>query len=87
MGTLAMRCVVSSSSGQVLANGQLFIQEDEEGDLRLSFRTDRGRIVAGGKIDADGDLTSASKDLFRQFFLAWGVMGITLTASSSDHSR
>ena len=77
-----MRCSVSGSSGQVLATGQLFIQEDEEGELRLSFRTDRGRVIEGGKIDADGDLTTASKDLFRQFFLAWGVSGITLTAQA-----
>ncbi|WP_421656322.1 hypothetical protein [Leptothermofonsia sp. ETS-13] len=75
-----MRFSVSSGSGQVLATGQLFIQEDNDGDLRLSFRTDRGKIIEGGKIDADGNLTSASKDLFRQFFLTWGVMGITLTA-------
>jgi hypothetical protein len=77
-----MRCSISGSSGQVLATGQLFIQEDEEGELRLSFRTDRGRVIEGGKIDADGDLTTASKDLFRQFFLAWGVSGISLTAQS-----
>lgn len=77
-----MRCSVSGSSGQVLATGQLFIQEDAEGELRLSFRTDRGRVIEGGKIDADGNLTTASKDLFRQFFLAWGVSGITLTAQS-----
>ncbi len=77
-----MRCSVSGSSGQVLATGQLFIQEDDEGELRLSFRTDRGRVIEGGKIDADGNLTTASKDLFRQFFLAWGVSGITLTAKS-----
>ncbi|MGA7936126.1 MAG: hypothetical protein WCA35_21410 [Kovacikia sp.] len=81
---IAMRCSVSSGSGQVLANGQLFIQEDEEEELRLSFRTDRGKIIVGGKIDADGNLMSASKDLFRQFFLTWGVMGITLNVKSSD---
>ncbi len=81
-----MRCSVSSGSGQVLANGQLFIQEDDEGDLRLSFRTDRGRLIEGGKIDADGNLMNASKDLFRQFFLTWGVMGITLTAKADEHS-
>lgn len=82
-----MRCSISSSSGQVLASGQLFIQEDDDGDLCLSFRSDRGRIIPGGKIDADGDLMSASKDLFRQFFVSWGVTGITLTARSVDHSQ
>ena len=82
-----MQCAISSGSGQVLATGQLFIQEDETGELRLSFRTDRGRVIQGGAIDADGDLTSASKDLFRQFFLTWGVMGITLTSRPSGHSQ
>jgi hypothetical protein len=77
-----MRFSVVSGSGQVLATGQLFIQEDADGDLCLSFRTDRGRIIEGGKIDADGSLTNASKDLFRQFFLTWGVTGITLTSKS-----
>jgi len=82
-----MRCAISSSSGQVLAAGQLLIQEDEDGELRLSFRSDRGTIIQGGKIDADGSLTGASKDLFRQFFVAWGVTGITLTARSIDHAQ
>jgi hypothetical protein len=77
-----MRCSIISSSGQVLASGQLFLQEDEEGDLRFSFRSDRGRVVEGGKIDANGDLTSASQELFRQFSRDWGVTGITLTAQA-----
>ncbi|MBD2021458.1 hypothetical protein H6F43_14860 [Leptolyngbya sp. FACHB-36] len=78
-----MRFAISGSSGQILATGELFIQEDESGELRLSFRTDRGRIIEGGLVDADGSLANASKDLFRQFFLTWGVSGITLTARSS----
>lgn len=80
-----MRCAVSSGAGQVLARGQLFIQTDEAGDLRLSFCSERGTVIEGGKIPPDGDLTTASNDLFRQFFRAWGVMGITLTVGSGSY--
>lgn len=76
-----MRCSVISSSGQVLASGHLFLQTDEAGDLQLGFRSDRGRIIEGGKIDADGSLTNASKELFRGFFQAWGISGVTLTVT------
>lgn len=74
-----MRCSVISSSGQVLSHGHLLIEEDGDGDLRLSFRSDRGKYIQGGKIDADGDMTSASQTLFRGFFDAYGISGITLT--------
>jgi hypothetical protein len=73
-----MRCSIISASGQVLATGQLFIQEDATGELRLSLRTDGGRIIEGGHIDASGDLTNASKELSRGCFRAWGMTGITL---------
>jgi hypothetical protein len=76
----AMRFAVSSSSGQVIAIGSLFIQLDEAGEQRLSFCTERGRIIEGGVIDADGDLAYASQVLLRQFFETWGVAGITLTS-------
>jgi hypothetical protein len=75
-----MRCAISSRAGQVLASGHLFIQKDENGELRLNFRTDRGKVIQGGIIDAEGDLTSASQVLFRAFFQAWGVSEITLSA-------
>lgn len=75
-----MRCAIASRAGQVLANGNFFIQQDENGELRLNFRTDGGRLIQGGIIDADGDLTSASKVLYRQFFELWGVSDLTLTA-------
>jgi len=74
-----MRCSLSSHAGQVLAKGHLIIQKDENGELRLSFRTDRGKLIQGGIIDADGDLTSASTVLFREFFETWRS-NITLTA-------
>lgn len=76
-----MRCVISSHAGQVLANGHLVIQKDESGELRLCFRTDGGKFIQGGTIEPDGDLTSASEVLFRQFFENWGMSGMTLTAA------
>ena len=75
-----MRCNISSRAGQVLSTGQLIVEKEESGELRLSFRTDRGKLIQGGIIDADGDLTGASKELFRAFFLAWGMTDITLCA-------
>lgn len=77
-----MRFAVSGSSGQVLAYGQLFIQMSEEGQ-RLCFRTDRGTIIEGGLLDADGELTTASQELFREFFKMWGMVGVTLTSHSA----
>ena len=77
-----MRCNISSRAGQVLATGQLIVEKDESGELRLSFRTDRGKLIQGGIIDADGDLTGASKELFRAFFEAWGMTDITLSATA-----
>lgn len=76
-----MRCAISSHAGQVLAKGYLVIQKDENDQLRLCFRTDGGRLVEGGTIEADGDLTSASEVLFRQCFETWKMSGMTLTAT------
>lgn len=75
-----MRFTISSGSGQTLAIGQLFIQTSETGGQRLCFRSDRGTLIEGGEIDADGNLTSAGQELYRQFFVTWGVMGITMTS-------
>jgi len=75
-----MRCVISSRAGQVLAKGCLVIQRDENGDLRLCFQTNSGKLIQGGTIEPSGDLTSASEVLFRQFFETWGMSGMTLTA-------
>lgn len=79
-----MRCSISSRAGQVLANGYLCIQKDESGELRLSFRTDGGKLIQGGIVDADGDLSEASKVLFREFFEAWRMSDITLSAIASS---
>jgi hypothetical protein len=75
-----MRCTISSRAGQVLAKGRLVIRKDENGEMKLTFQTDGGRSIEGGIVDPDGDLTSASKVLFRQFFETWGMSDVTLTA-------
>lgn len=77
-----MRCTISSRAGQVLAKGHLFIQKDETGELRLSFKTDGGKLIQGGAIDPDGNLTEASHALFRQIFETWRMSGIILTAEA-----
>lgn len=76
-----MRCTISSRAGQVLAKGHLVIQKDENGELRLCFRTDGGKLIQGGTIDPSGELTDASEVLFRQFFETWGMSGMTLAAA------
>lgn len=76
-----MRCAVISRAGQVLASGHLLLHKGEDGELRLNLRTDGGRIIAGGVVDPDGDLTQASELLFRQFFQVWGMSDLTLTVT------
>jgi hypothetical protein len=77
-----MRCAISSRAGQVLARGHLFIDQEDNGELRLNFRSDRGTLIEGGMIDSDGDMTVASQVLMRQFFEVWHMTDLTLTASS-----
>jgi hypothetical protein len=48
----------------------------------LDLQTDGGKRLEGGIIDSDGDMTSASEALFRQFFEAWGMSDLTLTVTS-----
>jgi hypothetical protein len=74
-----MQCAVVSRAGQVLANGYLLLEKSDNGELRLNLQTDGGRLIEGGVIDADGDMTSASQVLFRQFFAVWGMSDLTLT--------
>lgn len=76
-----MRCAVISRAGQVLANGHLLLHKDDDGQMRLNLRTDGGRMIEGGIVDADGDLTSASQVLFRQFFEVWGMSDLSLTVT------
>jgi predicted amino acid dehydrogenase len=74
-----MRCAIISRAGQVLAHGRLILHKGDDGELRLDLQTDGGRVLEGGIIDPDGDMTSASEDLFREFFEAWGMSDLTLT--------
>lgn len=74
-----MRCAISSRAGQVLAQGRLILNKSDDGELRLDLQTDGGRLIQGGIIDSDGDMTAASEALFRQFFEAWGMSDLTLT--------
>lgn len=78
---LVMRCAVISRAGQVLASGRLFLHSGDDGELRLNLRTDGGRLIEGGIVDPDGDLTIASEMLFRQFFEVWGMSDLTLTVT------
>jgi len=64
-----MRCI-SSRAGQIL------VKWNENGELRLDFRTD-GEVNSRRTIDPDGDLTSASKVLFRQLFETWRMSDMT----------
>jgi hypothetical protein len=76
-----MRCAIVSRAGQVLANGRLILHKEDDGQLRLDLQTDGGRLLQGGIIDADGDMTSASQALFRQFFQVWGMSDLTLNVT------
>jgi hypothetical protein len=49
--------------------------------LRLDLQTDGGKVIQGGIIDPDGDMKSASEELFRQFLQAWGMSDLTLTVT------
>lgn len=75
-----MHCAISSRAGQVLARGHLVIQKDENGELRLDFITNGGKLIQGGIVDPDGNLTQASEVLFRQFFETWRMSDLTITA-------
>lgn len=73
-----MRCAVTSRAGQTLAYGRLLLQKTESGELRLDLQTDGGRLIEGGIVGPDGDMSSASQGLFRRFFEVWGMSDLTL---------
>jgi hypothetical protein len=58
-----------------LANVYLLPNQNEAGEWRLDLQTDGGRLIEGGMVGSDGDLTSASQVLFRQFFEVWRMSG------------
>ena len=80
-GIEIMRCAISSRAGQVLARGRLLLHKGEDGELRLDLETDGGRLIQGGIVGPDGDMKSASEELFRQFLTVWGMSDLTLTVT------
>ena len=76
-----MRCAIISRAGQVLAYGRLILHKGDDGELRLDLQTDGGQLLQGGIIGPDGDMKSASEELFRKFFEAWGMSDLTLTVT------
>jgi hypothetical protein len=76
-----MRCAVVSRAGQVLANGRLRLSINEAGEQQLNLETDGGRLIQGGVVTPDGDMSAASQDLFKQFFSVWGMSDLTLTVT------
>ncbi|HEY9832474.1 MAG TPA: hypothetical protein V6D26_17945 [Stenomitos sp.] len=76
-----MRCAIISRAGQVLARGSLILHKDDEGELRLDLQTDGGKLIEGGMIGPDGDMTSASERLFSRFLEVWGMSDLTLTVT------
>ncbi len=74
-----MRCSITSRAGQVLAYGHLLVKPQADGTLRLVLETDRGRVLEGGLIGEDGDMTAAGQVLAEQFFDNWGMSDLTLS--------
>lgn len=76
-----MRCAVVSRAGQVIANGRLLLHKNDDGEWQLNLQTDGGRVIEGGVVDPDGDMSGASKALFHGFFETWGMSDLTLTVT------
>jgi len=74
-----MRCTIMSRAGQGLAYGRLLIRQEEDGALRLLLETDGGRVLPGGLLSDDGDMSAASAALAEQFFDVWGMSDLTLS--------
>ncbi|MEL6383490.1 MAG: hypothetical protein AAFQ89_13765 [Cyanobacteria bacterium J06626_18] len=73
-----MRCTITSRAGQVLAYGRLFIRQQGGEGLRLDLETDGGRVLEGGLLSEEGDMTEAGRVLSEQFFDVWGMSDLTL---------
>lgn len=74
-----MECKIISRAGQTLARGQLFLQHEEDGKMRLNLKTNRGTLIKGGIVSDDGDLRTASDELFNNCFNYWGMSNLTLS--------
>ena len=76
-----MECRIISRAGQTLAKGELFLEHEADGKMRLNFETNRGTLIKGGIVDDDGDLKSASDELFNNCFNHWRMSGLTLSVN------
>ncbi|MDJ0648598.1 MAG: hypothetical protein QNJ60_07805 [Xenococcaceae cyanobacterium MO_188.B19] len=74
-----MECAIISRAGQVLARGKLFLQQEEDGKTRLNLKTNGGKLIAGGIVGENGDLSDASTELFNNCYATWRMTGLTLT--------
>lgn len=79
-----MECAIISRAGQVLARGKLILQQEEDGNTRLNLATRGGKLIEGGFVGEDGDLSVASKVLFENCFATWRMTGLTLTVTISS---
>ncbi len=59
----------------------MILNECDDGQLRLDLQTDGGKLIEGGIINPNGDMSSASEVLFHQFFQVWGMSDLTLTVT------
>jgi hypothetical protein len=80
-----MECAIVSRAGQVLARGKLVLDKEDNDSLRLNLKTYGGKLIEGGIVDDDGDLTKASEELFQRCYETWRMTGLTLTVNI--HSR
>ena len=76
-----MECAIISRAGQVLARGKLFLAKEESDRLRLNLKTNGGKLVTGGIVGDDGDLSEASEELFQNCYQNWRMTGLTLTVT------
>lgn len=76
-----MECAIISRAGQVLARGKLFLDREESDRLRLNLKTNGGKLITGGIVADDGDLTEASEELFQNCYQTWRMTGLTLTVT------
>ena len=73
-----MECAIISRAGQVLARGKLILQQEDGDRLRLNLKTNGGKLIQGGFVSEDGDLSAASEVLFQECFATWRMTGLTL---------
>jgi hypothetical protein len=76
-----MECAIISRAGQVLARGKLILHREDNDLMRLNLKTYGGKLIEGGIVDDDGDLTAASEILFKHCYETWRMTGLTLTVT------